>query len=366
MKRHCIGGSALASVLVACAVDSTRDEFSGSGVASIGTFDDGAGTGDPDDPADTKGPPGDDAAKFDVGGDPAADGGGEGGTAPGCTKIDFLFVVDNSWSMANEQEYLVAAFPGFIAAIEDALPEGSDPHIMVVDTDAQTQCNPETCADPQGGNWEQQCLGNGGYACVTNFDDCDGTMGAGVLHPAGMEASNMPCAVVGGKRWLDASDPDIGGSFACMAKVGVAGDNSERPMDALRASVSPELVAPGACNDGFLRDDAILVVTFISDDACYEDAPAPEQWVDDVVTAKGGDPNAVVVLGILPGDGCHDSPEALAKCDTGGIAGEHWREFVAAFPLGSTANVCDGSYAEFFAAAVGLVVESCEGFEPPG
>ena len=136
-------------------------------------------------------------------------------------------------------------------------------------------------------------------------------------------------------------------------------------MDALRKSLSGTLLGPGGCNEGFLRDDAILVVTFISDDACYEDHLAPADWVDQVVAAKGGDPSAVVVLGILPGDGCHDSPETLANCDEG-VAGDHWREFVAAFPHGSTANVCDGSYDTFFAEAVGLVTESCGSFEPPG
>src|SRR5688572_4421644 len=55
--------------------------------------------------------------------------------ATGCTKVDFLFVVDNSLSMLEEQTALVQSFPGFMRVVEQAL-GASDFHIMVVDTDA--------------------------------------------------------------------------------------------------------------------------------------------------------------------------------------------------------------------------------------
>ena len=63
---------------------------------------------------------------------------------------------------------------------------------------------------------------------------------------------------------------------------------------------------PGACDAGFLRDDAILVVTFISDDILMpgvdDDAStvgSPQQWYDAVVAAKNGRPDDVVMLGIV-------------------------------------------------------------------
>ena len=62
-------------------------------------------------------------------------------------------------------------------------------------------------------------------------------------------------------------------------------------------------------------------------------------------------------------------PRTLAACaehGTQGVAGAHWRELVGMFEHGSTANVCAGSYADFFAQAVALVADSCTGFEPPG
>src|SRR5687768_4092276 len=39
----------------------------------------------------------------------------------GCRKVDFLFVVDNSGSMAANQAQLLASFPGFIQGMQDAL-----------------------------------------------------------------------------------------------------------------------------------------------------------------------------------------------------------------------------------------------------
>lgn len=36
----------------------------------------------------------------------------------GCTKVDFLFIIDNSNSMATNQGELVASFPEFVMGIE--------------------------------------------------------------------------------------------------------------------------------------------------------------------------------------------------------------------------------------------------------
>src|SRR5262245_47456344 len=56
-------------------------------------------------------------------------------TSSGCERVDFLFVVDNSGSMREEQENLARSFPGFVAVLQRSL-RARDYHIMVVDTDA--------------------------------------------------------------------------------------------------------------------------------------------------------------------------------------------------------------------------------------
>ena len=169
---------------------------------------------------------------------------------------------------------------------------------MVVDTDAETRCTHDACHDDTPSNKVQElCLdAAGGYACEADFTGCDRKLGAGVVHPAGADASNQPCPVAGGKRWLDHTDADVAGSFACMARVGTAGDDAERPMDAMREALGYQATH---CNSGFLRDDAILVVTFISDDACYEDSGTPAAWVR-IAAADSGDTSVSRTPGFTP------------------------------------------------------------------
>ena len=277
----------------------------------------------------------------------------------GCQKVDFLFVVDNSVSMRDQQMALIGSFPGFINTIQNTLSANSDYHIMVVDTDAEGRCTPSNCMTGAMGA-DNLCINAaGGYACNTTFDACDNTLGAGVVHPAGDGASNQPCTIFGGNRYIIEGEPDLGGTFACMALVGLAGHPSERPMDALVAAMQPAINAPGGCNAGFLRHDAILVVTFISDDPNREDSGQPTEWHSAIVDAKNGDASSVVVLGLTPAfDGCGSA----SKPDKG----KHWSDFVKLWgSQGLEASVCNLDYAQFFDQAVSLIDQTCDQFEPP-
>ncbi len=258
---------------------------------------------------------------------------------PGCKQVDFLFVIDNSVSMQQEQTQLKAAFPSFIDTIKNTLPT-DDYHILVADTDAQGRCSPQTCG-------HNTCQAANQYACQDIFTECDIVRGAGVVHPAGQAASNMPCDFPMGERYLKSSHPDLVGTFQCAASVGLAGNGSERPMDGIVAAVSPELAAPGACNEGFLRDNAILVVTFITDDPNVEDENTPQQTYDALVAAKGGDTDRIVVLGLIPQQGC-------------GNGGAHWAEFISLFgPRGIQGPVCEEDYNAFFQGAVETILDTC-------
>jgi hypothetical protein len=199
----------------------------------------------------------------------------------------------------------------------------------------------------------------GGYACNTPFSTCDMTIGAGVVHPAGDGATNAPCTLFGGNRYIVEGEADLTESFACIAQVGLAGHPSERPMDSLVAAMSPTMNGATGCNAGFLREDAILVITFISDDPNYEDAGVPQDWYDAVVAAKGGNADAVVVLGLTPAfDGCQDGK--------GPPKGAHWSEFVDLWgDRGLEASVCNLDYAPFFEQAVAIIDATCDEFEPP-
>ena len=271
------------------------------------------------------------------------------GLPDGCQQVDFVFAIDNSVSMEGEQAQLTAAFPQFIDTIKNALPT-DDFHIMVVDTDAETRCTPEACA----GSPHETCEGKQGYACTGDFSACDTVRGAGVVHPAGAFSSNQLCTLHQGNRYIVKDEPNLVDAFTCIATVGTAGDPSERPVDALVESISQPLVGPGGCNLDFLRDDAILVLTFISDDPNVEDQNSAMQAYESIIAAKGGDTDSTVVLGLIPGNtvGCPNGNKPNA--------GKHWEEFINLFgERGIMGPVCEDSYNQFFQDAVDIIAETC-------
>jgi hypothetical protein len=167
--------------------------------------------------------------------------------------------------------------------------------------------------------------------------------------------------------------------FACVAQIGTGGDGNERPMAALSAALSPPINQPGACNEGFLRDDALLVVVIITDEqddheteSCMSDpqpgSPGePPGWFAAVTAAKGGDESKIVVLSLV---GPQDEPKCpeLDKC-TGGIDGAEVGgriiEFTEMFTYGFVGPICQ-PYGPFFVEAIGVIKSACDDFVPPG
>ena len=302
-----------------------------------------------------------DGPKLDMIGNGDGGSGGDGPVDDGCDKVDFLFVIDSSVSMGDQQVALIASFPGFMDTIEQMLPANTDYRVMVVDTDGVSRCTPETCAAASDANVIDLCIndGRGGHACNGTFTACDTVLGAGVVHPSGEGSSNGIC-FNDPNRWIEGSDAQRDEKFSCAAQLGLAGHPSERPMDAMVAALQPNINGGGGCNQGFLRDDAVLVVTFISDDPNYEDAGTPTDWYNAVVTAKLGDPTAAVVLGLIP-----QAPDCSQK--NGAISGMHWQEFVGMFgDYGFYGSVCSPEYVSFFAEAVAIIADACDNYVPPG
>ena len=291
--------------------------------------------------------------KFDLGKDDTGGVDPDTGTQEGgCQKIDFLFVVDNSGSMADEQQNLATSFPGFITSIQNTV-KAEDYHIMVIDTDA-------------GNAFLQQCfvvcalLPNcEGYPCnnLPKAEGCDAMLGTGLVE----DPSAKACGVAGGKRYMVDGQPNLSQTFQCLAKVGTDGDGSERPMEAMIAAVST-LNVPGQCNEGFLRKDALLVVTFITDEEdTGKSNGAPVGWNAGLVAAKYGSEKSIVVLGLI---GDPDQPNPV--CTDGAEASPRLREFAESFTYGSWGSICSPDYAPFFDAAVSVIDTACSQFEPPG
>ncbi len=369
--------------LLACGGD-TREE----GVAPTSAVETGdAGSGE-------------DSTSDETGSDPIGDlpmpaTGANPDGEQGCEKVDFLFVIDHSGSMQSEQDALIASFSGFIDAIEERLDQEGTFHIMVTDVDAWVYgaCEADGCqaaaqCEAQSATGECDCAFEcgmrtlcteyGDYQCgATQPFECEDVLGAAVTHPRGYGASNTDCAFASGARYIDGSEPDVGSAFACAAQVGIGSSNPEVPMQAMVEAIRADGDA-AACNDGFLRDDAILVVTVITDeddngpggDDPVGDSPGtPHDWFDALVAAKGGNADAIVTLSLIGDTG---QPGALCQPldHTTGLGAENCpriREFTALFgDQGHVASICAASYESFFLEAVDSIGQACDEFVPEG
>lgn len=274
----------------------------------------------------------------------------------GCEKIDFLFVIDSSESMKDHQTDLVQSFPGFAAAIMDAV-QVDDWHVMVVDTDAQW--GGADCANAC--TTLGQCPDEPAFPCDIDPPElCDITIGAGEVGPHGEAASNRDCELAGGNRYITSDQEDLEDAFSCLAQVGVDGNSEERQMDALVRASSEEMNAEDGCNAGFLRDDAILVVTIITDEPDEASEDGPDEWAAHLMEAKNNDEIAIVVLGLLP-----DADDVAQVC-TNDVAAPRLGAFVSLFQASMRASVCEEDYSPFFEDAVAMIADSCEQFVPPG
>jgi len=272
---------------------------------------------------------------------PVADGAGAaaapdgGAAAPGCNAIDFLFVIDNSLSMLQEQSNLAASFAGFMQVVSGTLP-ATDHHIMVIDTDG----------------WD-------GDGAQSDPEQCEDTLGAGKR----ASALGADCGVEGPQRFIVPGQPDLSGVFSCLARVGTFGDFGEQPVDALLRALSAEN-GPGGCNAGFSRPDAILVVVLVTDEDDTRSAGQAEDWRRALIEAKGGNERAVVVLGLL-GDDNVEGGLPGGPCPPVSFDAPELQRFVQSLPLGSLASVCAENYAPFLEQAVTNIQSACEELRVP-
>ncbi|MCA9717266.1 MAG: hypothetical protein KC468_21505, partial [Myxococcales bacterium] len=290
----------------------------------------------------------------------------------------FLFVIDSSGSMSDEQDNVIASFPGFIDTITQSL-AAQDFHIMVVSTDngedsgLSNMCNGDVCnCTPAPACCASKCKGSvmtcSGFAC----DDlpvgpCDYVYGGGRVY----NAVGDDCGLAGGLRYMQSSQPDVEATFECVGDVGTYGSGKEKPMLAASEAISAAMVAPGACNEGFLRDDAILVLTFITDEEDDENdngSPGgPADWYSALVARKGGDASAIVTLGLV---GDSNLPNGLCPADVdpqmdGAVPAPRLQSFVSMFEYGVIGSVCASDYTPFFVDAVSVIDFACDSFEPP-
>jgi hypothetical protein len=316
-----------------CGGDDTQQTSTGDGVSGMTLG--GEDSGDQDSSSDTldTGPD-----KLDLSNGDENGTAGDGGPMGTCQKVDLLFVIDNSGSMEDEQASLVASFGGFVSGIQAELSQAESYHIGVVTTDAYS---------------------DNGAGCTS--------LGALVTSTGGSASSNQNCEPFSsGARYLDETEPDLATKFSCIAQVGISGSGDEIQAQAGYHAVSPAMNAPGACNEGFIRDDALLVVVIISDEndtevcipffGCMGGSEGdPVDWFNKFKAYKNGIQENIVVLALV-GDGDNDC--GADNCSRL-IALTNW------FFNGSVGDICAPSYETFFNDAIAVIDDACDNFTPP-
>lgn len=208
-------------------------------------------------------------------------------------EIDILWVVDDSCSMSEEQAALTQGFVSFVDEMEAS---GTNFHIGLITTSLDY-------ADPNRG----KLVGNPPYLTV---------------------------------------EDDYVSAFQERAIVGTQGSDKEKGLEAVSYALSPLMTLPGSPNEGFLRDEASLLIVFVSDEEDCSDDGALEgrlaedcylerqlltnvqQIVRDYWDIKGGDRDRVQVGAIvgLDNGACEDAYPGRRYMDaaalTGGLIGD--------------------------------------------
>jgi hypothetical protein len=166
-------------------------------------------------------------------------------------KVDILFLVDKSPTMADEQASLARNFPRFmevLEAVEGGLP---DIHLGVITQDVGAG----------GYKVGMTCEGGGDGGRLQNTPRI-----AGCRPPEGAFISDI-AAPDGRERNYTGSLSD---AFACIAQVGPNGCGFEQHLESLRRALDGSVPE----NAGFLRKDAYLAVVILSDeDDCSASDP---------------------------------------------------------------------------------------------
>ncbi|REG35848.1 flagellar associated PapD-like protein [Archangium gephyra] len=220
------------------------------------------------------------------------------------SKVDVLFVVDNTASMVEEQPRIVAAMPAFADA---ALARGVDLHVAVTTTGIDPVSN--------------ACSGGAQGGEAGRFVPVDGTR----------------------PRILTNRTPGLASVLQQNVNVGQCA-TVEQGFEAVRRALSPPLVnnaddpRTSPRNDGnlgFLRDEAALVVVFMGD----EDDHSPDSvdtYVRFLRTRKGeNQPQRMTIYAIAP---------TASGCPTSGGAGTRYAE-AASRTGGEVLSACAGDYA---------------------
>jgi hypothetical protein len=331
--------------------EATGDDGGDGGDGDDGSDGDNDGDGG-DDGGDDEDDGDDDGVKFDTPGGPGDEPSGEH-----CDYVDILFVLDNSSSMCSYQAGLAQAFPDFVDAMFDVLPEATDLHVGLTTSSfalggshGESNCIPgeplSTIESYYKRPTEETVAGNGLQGRLWEHD------GRGYFAANTSSQSDRDAL----KQWFPAA----------ATSVGCTDSGSAFEFDASAAAWALH-EANEPTNDGFLRDEgAVLLLFILSDEADQSLEVETLTWLHDTVVAAkagcGGD--ACIIGGGLLSEFCIEENE------------NHAYEFLASFGEepkwgdiqgGDMFNPDTSKYSEVVGDALAEVVaQTCDEIPPEG
>jgi hypothetical protein len=208
----------------------------------------------------------------------------------GCEFVDFLFVIDNSASMATYQLALTEQFPQFIDKMYEALPPAIDVHVGMTTTDFDTGC------DAQEATMNCQT--------TATLEEVEAHyIRPDMMNDGGNGSQGRLFSFAGQTYFETTSDEDPAPLTEWFTQAAVAageeGCSFEMPVAA--AGFATHL-ANAVTNDGFVRDEGALLVVFFLTDEPDKSVESDETYADMIVQAKEGcgGKECVFVGGLVP------------------------------------------------------------------
>ena len=217
-------------------------------------------------------------------------------------KVDILFMVDNSGSMGAMSDELKHRFGQFFSVFDQLAKDSDyvDLQIGVVTSDFGAGLGKNSCGASPGGQ-------RGRLQAIGQFADngCRAPMGANFIKYTftadGKGIHNLPP----GQTLAD--------TFTCMASVGSTGCGYEHQLESVYAALHDNLPE----NAGFLRDDALLVIVFLTNEDDSSAPPDTPMFEDgQAAEALYGYPDSFrsTRFGVM----CGTPPSLVAYQDSGG------------------------------------------------
>ncbi|MCY1061946.1 vWA domain-containing protein [Nannocystis sp. SCPEA4] len=198
--------------------------------------------------------------------------------------VDILFVIDNSGSMAEEQARLARNFEAFARRLDQM---GAHYRIGVTTTDSGNPRCDATVTTPEGGDLVlRSCLDRLDEGAF-KFNDIDAAFAC--TDVCGLSSADLAIVPTStdldperrARPWIESidgitnlpADVAVADAFACFGPQGIDGCGHEQPLESMYLALKKAL-SPKEGHYGFMREDALLSVVLVTDEADCSFEPA--------------------------------------------------------------------------------------------